>query len=49
VGPDVGPAARDLVNGSGSAAGPVTWSLATTAALVLVCAPLAPRLAARNR
>ncbi|WP_435126602.1 ABC transporter permease [Actinacidiphila sp. bgisy144] len=42
-------AARDLMNGTGSAAGPVTWSLAATAVLVLVCAPLTLRLYARNR
>ncbi|WP_202233547.1 hypothetical protein [Actinacidiphila reveromycinica] len=42
-------AARDLMNGAGSPAGPVAWSLAATAAVVLVCAPVTLRLYAADR
>jgi len=37
-------AARDLMNNTGSAGGPVTWSLIATAAITLVFAPLTLRL-----
>ncbi|MEU6851052.1 ABC transporter permease [Actinacidiphila alni] len=44
----VATAARDLMNGTGGAAGPVGWSLAATAVLVLVCGPVALRLYGRQ-
>ncbi|RKN46681.1 ABC transporter permease [Streptomyces hoynatensis] len=44
----VAAAARGLMNGTGQAAGEVTWSLAATVALALVCAPLTLRLYGRR-
>lgn len=44
----VATAARALMNSTGPVAGPVTWSLAATAALTLLCGPLTLRLYARR-
>jgi ABC-2 type transport system permease protein len=44
----VATAARDLMNNTGSAGGPVTWSLIATAAITLVFAPLALHLYAKQ-
>jgi ABC-2 type transport system permease protein len=44
----VSTAARDLMNGTGHAAGPVAWSLLAAAVLALVCGPLAMRLYGRS-
>ncbi|NUU25016.1 MAG: ABC transporter permease [Streptomycetaceae bacterium] len=40
----VAAAARNLMNDTGSVAGPVTWSLTATAVIVVVCAPITLRL-----
>jgi ABC-2 type transport system permease protein len=40
----VATAARDLMNGAGGAGGAVAWSLAATAVITLVCAPITLRL-----
>ncbi|NUS04280.1 MAG: ABC transporter permease, partial [Nonomuraea sp.] len=44
----VATAARALMNGTGDAAGPVTWSLGATAVIVAVCAPLTLHLYGRR-
>lgn len=44
----VATAARALMNGTGDTAGPVLWSLAATAVLAGVCAPIALRLYGRR-
>ena len=43
----VATAARDLMNDTGGAGGAVAWSLAATAVLTLVCAPITLRLYSR--
>jgi ABC-2 type transport system permease protein len=45
----VADAARDLMNNTGGAAGPVAWSLVATAAITLVFAPLTLHLYGRRR
>lgn len=45
----VATAARDLMNDTGHTAGAVAWSLTATAALALVCAPIALRLYSKQR
>jgi ABC-2 type transport system permease protein len=40
----VATAARDLMNNTGNTAGAVGWSLAATAVVTLVCAPITLRL-----
>ena len=45
----VADAARDLMNNTGGAAGPVAWSLAATAVITLVFAPLTLHLYGRYR
>lgn len=44
----VATAARDLMNGTGGAAGPVAWSLVAMAVIAAVCGPIALSLYARQ-
>ena len=45
----VADAARDLMNNTSGAGGPVAWSLIATAAITLVSAPLTLHLYGRQR